>query len=168
MPLHHHVYPFAEVGAQFAEANKGVELLNWRFTGEELRRLHASISSSGQRALTIQDCLSAYIVTVLNRCREKPIRMVTNQANYRRVKAPFVEENMAGNAIQTIITEQLPLDMVGIATAIRTSIIRSRDPQDLENWLSTATDLMLTTANSGKSFFFKPYDDVVDVNGTSS
>ena len=81
MPLHHHVYPFAEVGAQFAEANKGVELLNWRFTGEELRRLHASISSSGQRALTIQDCLSAYIVTVLNRCREKPIRMVTNQAN---------------------------------------------------------------------------------------
>jgi len=58
--------------------------------------------------------------------------------------------------------------MVEIATAIRTSIIRSRDPKDLENWLSTATDRMLTTANSGKSFVFSSYDDVMDVNATSS
>ena len=100
------------------------------------------------------------------------------------MKAPFVEENVAGNTVQTvcspfcsdddflnqhqIVTEELPLDMVGIATAIRTSIIHSRDPQDLENWLSTATDHMLTTTNSGKSFFFKPYDDVLTVNATSS
>jgi len=81
MPLLHHAYPFAEIGAKFAEAKKGVEILNWRFTGEELRRLHASVSSSGQQALTIQDCLTAYIVTVLNRCQENPIRIVTNQGN---------------------------------------------------------------------------------------
>ena len=82
MRLLHHVYPFTEIPAKYAEAHlKGVEPLNWRFTGEELRRLHASLSSSGQQALTIQDCLSAYIVTVLNRCRERPIRIVTNQAN---------------------------------------------------------------------------------------
>jgi len=72
-PLLHHAYPFAEIGTKFMEAKKGVEILNWRFTGEELRRLHESISLSGQQALTIQDCLTAYIVTVLNHCQEKPI-----------------------------------------------------------------------------------------------
>ncbi|KIM58708.1 hypothetical protein SCLCIDRAFT_93483, partial [Scleroderma citrinum Foug A] len=118
--------------------------------------------------LTIQDCLTAYLVTVLNRCQERPIRMVTNAASYRNVTAPFVEANVAGNAIQNIVAEQLPSDVVGIATAIRTSINRSRDAQDLENWLSTASDCMLGTINSGKSFFFRAHDEVLTVNSNSS
>ncbi|KIM70505.1 hypothetical protein SCLCIDRAFT_152659 [Scleroderma citrinum Foug A] len=40
------VYPIAELGSKYAEAIKGVESVQWRFTGEELRRLHAIISSS--------------------------------------------------------------------------------------------------------------------------
>ena len=88
MPRLHHVYPFAEIGAKVAEAEKGVEILNWRFTGEELRRLHASISSSGQQAFTIQDCLTTYIVTVLNRCQEKPIRVVNNVCNVSKGHIP--------------------------------------------------------------------------------
>jgi len=67
-----------------------------------------------------------------------------------------------------IVAEQLPSDLIGIATAIRTSIIRSRDAQDLENWLSTASDCMLSTINSGKSFFFRAYDEVLTVNSNSS
>ncbi|KAL4079450.1 hypothetical protein J3A83DRAFT_1099355 [Scleroderma citrinum] len=74
----HNAYPFAQVGAKYAEANKGSEHLQWRFTGEELRRLQAITNSSERQTLTFQDCLTAYLVTVLNHCREKPIRIVTN------------------------------------------------------------------------------------------
>ena len=76
------------MGAKFVEAKKGVEILHWRFTGKELGRLHATISSSGQQALTIQDCLTAYIVTILNRCQEKPIRMVTNMGSVSERHVP--------------------------------------------------------------------------------
>ena len=72
------VYPIAELGSKYAEAMKGVESVQWRFTGEELRRLHAIISSSEQQTLTIQDCLTAYLVTVLNRAQEKHIPQITN------------------------------------------------------------------------------------------
>ncbi|KAL4079456.1 hypothetical protein J3A83DRAFT_4209798 [Scleroderma citrinum] len=143
-------YTFTYVDDTYVEANKSAENLQWRFSGEELRRLHTITNSSGQQALTIQDCLTAYLVTVLNRCREEPIRIINNVVSYRKVIAPFVDENVAGNASLFIFTQQLPLDMVGIANAIRTSILRSRDAQELEYYLSTASDSMLTAANLGK------------------
>ncbi|KAL4069073.1 hypothetical protein J3A83DRAFT_4401226 [Scleroderma citrinum] len=148
MRLLHDAYPFAEISAKFTEASKGVENLQWRFTGEELHRLHAITNPIRQQKFTIQDCLTAYIVTALNRCQEKPIRTVSN--------------------VGSIVTEQVPLDMVGIATAIRTSINRSRGIQELENYLTTASDHILTTTNSGKSFFFTPCDDVMTVNSNFS
>jgi len=74
----HDVYPIAELGPKYAEASNGIANVQWRFTGEELRRLQATISSSGQQALTIQDCLTAYLVTVLNRAQKKPITQITN------------------------------------------------------------------------------------------
>lgn len=67
-----------------------------------------------------------------------------------------------------IIADKLPLDMIGIAIAIRSSIIRSRDPQDIENWLSVMGDSLLTATNSGKSTFFAPYEDELFVNSNAS
>ena len=58
--------------------------------------------------------------------------------------------------------------MTGIAIAIRSSIIRSRDPQDIENWLSVMGDSLLTATNSGKSTFFAPYEDELFVNSNAS
>ena len=115
----HDVYPIAELGPKFAEASKGVENVQWRFTGEELRRLHAIISSNLQQTLTIQDCLTAYLVIVLNRARKKPVAQITHVASvseghstvrvvsltlykYRKVTAPFIEENVAGNACRWV------------------------------------------------------------------
>jgi len=85
----HDAYPFAELGAIYAEASRGIENLQWRCSSEELRRLHAKISSSGPPTLTIQDCLTAYLVTVLNRCQEKPIRMVTNVGSVSGGRSPI-------------------------------------------------------------------------------
>ena len=115
----HDVYPMAELGPKFAEASKGVENVQWRFTGEELRTLHAIISSNLQLTLTIQDCLTAYFATVLNRARKGPITQIAYISNvseehstvrvvsftlskYRKVIAPFIEENVAGNACRWV------------------------------------------------------------------
>ena len=115
----HNVYPIAELGPKYAESSKGVENVQWRFTGEELRRLHATISSNVQQTLTIQDCLTAYLVTVLNRARKNPTAQITYVSNvseghntarvvsltlyqYRKVIAPFIEENVAGNACRWV------------------------------------------------------------------
>ena len=67
-----------------------------------------------------------------------------------------------------VIADQLPLDMAGIATAVRASIIGSRDPQDIANWLSTASDCTLTSTNSGKSMFFVICEDELFVNSNAS
>ncbi|KIO04307.1 hypothetical protein M404DRAFT_9320 [Pisolithus tinctorius Marx 270] len=163
----HDPYPSAELGAAFFEANAGVQNLQWRFSGEELRRLRVMVSESGYQALSTQDCLTAYIVTVFNLVQEKPIRIVTNVCNYRGVSAPFIEENVAGNAFSNAITDRLPVDIAGIASAIHMSIIRTRDAQYLKNYLSVAGDRMLNQANLGKVFLFPPHDDVIVGNSNA-
>lgn len=158
--LHHSCSP-AELGAAFSEANAEVQNFQWRLSSEELRRLRTMVSGSVYQALSTQDCLTAYVVTVLNLVQEKPIGIVTNVCNYRRVKAPFIAENVAGNAFSNAIADSLPIDLAGIASAIHTSIIHTRGVQYLMNWLSTASDRMLHQANLGKVFFFSPHDDVL-------
>ncbi|KAI6139042.1 transferase family-domain-containing protein, partial [Pisolithus tinctorius] len=163
----HDPYPSAELGAAFFEANAGVQNLQWRFSGEELRRLRVMVNESGYQALSTQDCLTAYIVTVFNLVQEKPIRIVTNVCNYRGVSAPFIEENVAGNAFSNAIADRLPVDIAGIASAIHMSIMRTRDAQYLGNYLSVAGDRMLNQANLGKVFLFPPHDDVIVGNSNT-
>ncbi|KAI6043330.1 hypothetical protein EDC04DRAFT_2890968 [Pisolithus marmoratus] len=154
-------YPPAELGPAFLEANAGVQNLQWRFSSEELHKLRTMVCGSARQALSTQDCLTAYLVTVFNLVQEKPIRIATNVCNYRSVNAPFIAENVAGNAFSNAITDRLPVDLAGIASAIHTSITRTRNTQYLENWLSAASERMLTQANLGKVFLFSPHDDVL-------
>lgn len=150
-----------ELGAAFLEANAEVQNFQWRLSSEELLRLRTIVSGSVHQPLSTQDCLTAYVVTILNLVQERPIGIVTNVCNYRRVNAPFIAENVAGNAFSNAITDRLPTDIVGIASAIRTSIFHTRNAQYLVNWLSAASDHMLHQANLGRVFFFSPQDDVL-------
>ena len=122
----HNVCPIAELDPKYVGPGKGVENVQWRFTGEELRRLHATISPNVQQTLTIQDCLTAYFVTVLNRARKKPMAQVTYASSvsqgystakvvsltlyqHRKVIAPFIEENVAGNACRWVRAQRTPM-----------------------------------------------------------
>lgn len=158
--LQHSCSP-TELGAAFLEANAGVRNFQWRLSSEELLRLRTIVSGSVHQSLSTQDCLTAYVVAVLNLVQEKPIGIVTNVCNYRCVNTPFIAENVAGNAFSNAITDRLPTDIVGIASAIHTSIIYTRNAQYLTNWLSVASDRMLHQANLGRVFFFSPQDDVL-------
>ncbi|KIK18227.1 hypothetical protein PISMIDRAFT_109896, partial [Pisolithus microcarpus 441] len=159
--LQHSCSP-TELGAAFLEANAGVQNFQWRLSSEELLRLRTIVGGSVHKSLSTQDCLTAYVVAILNLVQERPIGIVTNVCNYRRVNAPFTAENIAGNAFSNVSTTNcLPTDIVGIASAIHTSIIHTRNAQYLTNWLSAASDRMLHQANLGRVFFFSPQDDVL-------
>ncbi|KAH7889859.1 hypothetical protein F5I97DRAFT_603544 [Phlebopus sp. FC_14] len=160
-------YPFTELEKLYAEASEGVEHLSWRLNGDEIEQLRSSLSSDGA-LLSIHDCLTAYLVVVLNCNKDVPIRTATNASSYRNVHAPFIDGDVAGNMLLNVVSDTLPVDMAGIATSIRTSIIRSRDVSYLENWISTAGDLMLSSINSGKSFFFAPHEDVITINSNAA
>ncbi|KIK96743.1 hypothetical protein PAXRUDRAFT_137800 [Paxillus rubicundulus Ve08.2h10] len=166
MPHLLHTYPFSELGAIYAEASKGVEHLRWRLDSDELRELRSALSSVGN-SLSVHDCLTAYIVAVLNYNRSEPVHHVTNVSSYRDIKAPFIDEGVAGNLIQNVSSGAIPVDMAGIATAVRIALVRCRKPDYLKNWISTASNLMLTSANTGKSFFFAPQDNVMTINSNT-
>ncbi|KAF9228603.1 hypothetical protein BS17DRAFT_691191 [Gyrodon lividus] len=172
MPHLLHCYPFNELGAIYAEASKGVEHLKWRLHSDELRDLRVALSSDGQKghSLSVHDCLTAYIVAVLNRNRSEPVQQVTNASSYRSIKAPFIDENIAGNLIQNVCkvpSGAIPMDMAGIATTVRAALVRCREPGYLNNWIGTASSLMLDTANAGKSFFFTPQDNAISINSNT-
>ncbi|KAG0705325.1 hypothetical protein DFH29DRAFT_1077723 [Suillus ampliporus] len=167
LPLMPHLwvsYPFNELEAKYAEACEDLRNLRWRFHEHHLHALHSMLSANEEGYLSLHDCLTAYMVALLNRSMARPIRMVTNAANSRRVEAHYIASNVAGNVIQNILTGTLPSHMRGIATAVRESIVRCRDEMFLEDWMAAASDLMLTTANAGKSFFFASRPDVMTVN----
>ncbi|KAF9239607.1 hypothetical protein BU15DRAFT_46596 [Melanogaster broomeanus] len=165
-----HPYPFNELGAVYAEASQGVEHMRCRLDGDELRELRSTLSDScGQRGISLStnDSLTAYIVAVLNYNRIEPVQYVTHASSYRDIKAPFIDADVAGNLIQNVPSGALPLDMTGIASTVRAALLRSRELDYLNNWISTASKLMLDTANAGKSFFFAPQDDVVTINSNT-
>ncbi|EGN96123.1 hypothetical protein SERLA73DRAFT_141320 [Serpula lacrymans var. lacrymans S7.3] len=121
--------------------------------------------------ITTQDCLTAYIVNVLNRCLGSSIHMITNAASYRHSDAPFVHPDVAGNLIYIVRSEVMPPYSKGvgtIATVIRKSIIEWRQAVFISNWMSAASYLMHAAALEGKQHFFLPQPDVLAVNSNLS
>jgi hypothetical protein len=87
LPLMPHLwasYPFDELEAKYAEACEDLANLRWRFHEHHLHALHSMLSVNEENYVSWHDCLTAYIVTLLNRSMPRPIRMVTNVANVRR------------------------------------------------------------------------------------
>lgn len=82
MPHLHDSRPFNELGEIFAKLYKDVEHLKWRFDTDELTALRSMLSSRQEgKCLSTQDCLSAYLVTVLNHNTSTPIQNVRNASS---------------------------------------------------------------------------------------
>ncbi|KZT65178.1 hypothetical protein DAEQUDRAFT_653195, partial [Daedalea quercina L-15889] len=125
---------------------------------------------TGERGVSKQDCLTAYVVTVLNRCGEGPIDVVTNAASYRHTAAPIVDSEVAGNPIYIIRTElERGTGRLGsVALAIRRSIEKWREPSFITAYMSVASHLMLDAANADRSMFFAAEAGALSVNSTLS
>ena len=52
----------------------------------------------------------------------------------------------------------IPMDMAGIAIALRDTLIQCREPDYINGWITLTSNLKLEAVNTGKRFF-GPLDD---------
>ncbi|ESK96832.1 hydroxycinnamoyl shikimate quinate hydroxycinnamoyltransferase [Moniliophthora roreri MCA 2997] len=123
-------------------------------------------------ALSMQDCLTAYIVATLNWCKSNAIRRITNAAQWRSVSAPWASQDLAGNPIYIIPTQDIDTsnitDVAHIALLIRQSVLTARDAEYVDGYMSTTGYLMSAAADAGKQFYFGSDPQVLSVNSTIS
>ncbi|OAX38369.1 hypothetical protein K503DRAFT_691726 [Rhizopogon vinicolor AM-OR11-026] len=153
------------------EIGKPLDIVTWRFDKEELAVLKVMFNKDRETGprLTIQDCLTAHILTLLNRCLDKPIKRVTSVASYRALDAPFNHPNVAGNQYYMVrMFYSAPISAgtstANIAGIIRDSIIKHRDLDYVANWLAVCGHLMLVAQSAGQTYFFAGEEDALLVN----
>jgi len=83
IPHLHDTCFFNELGEIFAESRKNVEHLKWRFESHDLSEFRSALASHGQDEtfLSKHDCLTAYLVAILNHHRSMPVQKVTNASS---------------------------------------------------------------------------------------
>lgn len=88
-PLMPHIaksYPLKDVGALYGKMNEHTARIDVHFSEEQLLRLKASVMEdprvqNSNVTVSIQDCLTAYVVVVLNKFSDVPIKTITNAAS---------------------------------------------------------------------------------------
>ncbi|EEB87658.1 hypothetical protein MPER_14928, partial [Moniliophthora perniciosa FA553] len=113
-----------------------------------------------------------YIVATLNRCESNAIQWITNAAQWRSVSAPWASQDLAGNPIYIIPTQNIDIlditDVAHIALLIRQSVLTARDAEFVNDYMSTAGHLMSAAAAAGKQLYFGSDPRVLSVNSTIS
>ncbi|TFY64197.1 hypothetical protein EVJ58_g2784 [Rhodofomes roseus] len=171
MPHLAHTYHRSELAAQYAGMNRDVVRVDVRVSGAALGRLVDVVRArTRERAVSRQDCLTAYVVTVLNRCGAGSIDVVANAASYRNIAAPWVDAAVAGNPIYIVRTDlgRGAQRLSDIALTIRRSIEKWREPAFIGAHMSVASQLMLDAANARRSMFFAAEPGVLSVNSNLS
>lgn len=78
--------PQSELGVAYAQNNSATERVDFHIEGRKLRQVREKVTRNLDATYSrpsIQDCLTAYLVTVLNRCLDTPISEITNAASVR-------------------------------------------------------------------------------------
>ncbi|KAG5637859.1 hypothetical protein H0H81_002898 [Sphagnurus paluster] len=145
--------------------------IDWRISLRQLELLRQAAQKLVPDAkLSLQDCLTAYFVAIFSRHRPRSIDKITNAASYREVRAPFVQADVAGNAILIIPTEKIEdmeaTNIAAIARKIRKSYQHYLEPQVLEEMISVTGHLMLLAANEQRPPFFGIEPTTLSVNSS--
>lgn len=82
MPHFRKTYNLSELSAMYTQANTSIGRVEGRIKGYQVEALRATMRDI-MPYLSTQDCITAYITTVLNRCLDVPISVVTNAASVR-------------------------------------------------------------------------------------
>ncbi|CAF0994334.1 unnamed protein product [Rotaria sordida] len=163
-----HAGPLQEMFQRYSSWKDTHEQLNLRFSGEQLEKLHAL---AGGHTVTIQDSLSAYLILTLNTyCYrdddQRLIQRANTVVNFRGVSNSIAPVGHVSNAIFMMLSENFddPLSLQSIAKTIRRSIVRSRDPQLLETWLTTADGLMRKIVHENRMVNWRQFPNEVIIN----
>ncbi|OJA09669.1 hypothetical protein AZE42_03670 [Rhizopogon vesiculosus] len=159
------IYPRELAISICREIGKPLDVVTWRFDKEELAMLKVMFNKDRGTAprLTIQDCLTAHILVLLNRCLDKPIKRVSSVASYRALDAPFNHPNVAGNQYYMFYSAPISAgtSAANIAGIICDSITKHRDPDYVANWLAVCGHLMLAAQSAGQTYFFAGEEDAL-------
>lgn len=75
----------SELGSKYAHLNQDALRVDWRVWRSQAEALRAEVQKAVPSLLvSIQDCLTAYIVTLINRCSDTAILVLTNAASVGR------------------------------------------------------------------------------------
>ncbi|KDQ11318.1 hypothetical protein BOTBODRAFT_35402 [Botryobasidium botryosum FD-172 SS1] len=147
------------------------EQVHLRFSKSQLEEIRDRVHQDAVDGETFsrQDCLTAYLVTVLTRVLDVPVQRVITVLNYRNISdRPFAHSNLAGNSISvtfsSIIAADDVLSLSAIARAVRASITRARDPEFEEMWMTFASYYMKRTADADRSPWYGPDEGEANVN----
>jgi hypothetical protein len=65
------------------------------------------------------------------------------------------------------VPANIPMDMAGIATAVRNALKRCREPDHIYDWVTLASHLRLEAVNTSKSTCFPVDDNQLIVGSTT-
>ncbi len=115
-------------------------------SGEQLAKLR---KLAGGNTVTIQDALTAYLISTLNTHfypNDDPRHIIHTSTfmNIRGVSDSIAPAGLVANALFIMLSDDFddPLSLSNIAEIIRRSIVRARDPKFLESCLATADGQM--------------------------
>ncbi|KAI0710387.1 hypothetical protein C8T65DRAFT_190108 [Cerioporus squamosus] len=154
--LSHWACPVGEAGQRYAALNQQTAQVHFKITTGQLRTLRDRIVERGAEVRpSLQDCLTAYIVSVIDRHIDVPVTRLTNAASYRAVPGVMDDPAVAGNAIYIIPCILDPKSTLEeVACSIRRSIMQSREPSFVEKYMRVASHLMLSVVNQGRTMCF--------------
>ncbi|KAI9056682.1 hypothetical protein FKP32DRAFT_1615814 [Trametes sanguinea] len=173
MPHLVETYSASEVGKRYADLKSNASSVKFKISEEQLSKLKDKVAKALGHAdivPTSQDVLTAYVVSVLNRCMDVPIKIVTNAASYRHVPGVLPNPNVAGNAVYIVPTtlSRVPSPLAETAAETRRSILLSRSRPFVEEYMTAASALMLEAVNNHRTWIFAPRPDKLSVNSNSS
>ncbi|KAJ6524028.1 hypothetical protein B0H19DRAFT_1244068 [Mycena capillaripes] len=142
-------YPFEEVLAKYSKEAQNSPMIDINFTAKQLDAIH-SLARRWQpddewcdgEAINVsrQDSMSAYLVTLQNRCLPQPLHTLMNMVNYR-TKEPQEDDlwrhpDNAGNCVYLPSVDlSTAHDLGSISRAIRRNIMAARSKEFLETYL---------------------------------
>ncbi|KIK63778.1 hypothetical protein GYMLUDRAFT_259462 [Collybiopsis luxurians FD-317 M1] len=167
-----HTYSASEIGAKYTEGDEVVipiRAMIRRSEADVLRtKIQATLNPDSMVRLSIQDCLTAIIVSAINSLRPNAVSRVTNAAGFRQVRAEWNDPNIAGNSIYIVSTQdfapEFAHDPRHVATVIRESLVAARQAGYVTGYMNVAGHLMALAADKQEHFFFGSDPTTVSVN----
>ncbi|CAL1696488.1 unnamed protein product [Somion occarium] len=169
-------YPLADVIAKYTAEALTSSMVDFTFTKAQQDKLLALANK--QRAqngrdeaavkVTQQDALSAYLITLHNRCLDKPIHNAMYMMNYRTrsedENALYRHPRNAGNCIYLPTFDvSASHSLHDLARTIRNNIVKARTTEFLETYLMLNGNAQKDALETGR-FHIYPAESVVLIN----
>lgn len=144
-----------EAGKIYVDHQTNYEPINLHFSGEQLAILR---SLAGGNNITIQDALTAYIISTLNRyCYhnndERRILHAITIVNFRGISDSIAPQGQVANCLYMLLSENFDnqYSLSNIAKTVRQSIIHIRDPKILASGIAKIDGYMRRNVKNNKT-----------------